>query len=202
MGLLEQLKKNLAGTKPRLWTLRPEILLSDNIPQPLHGLAPRVILGPSWWNKTRREAYASTDQHCIACGVHKYKARSRQWLEGHELYRIDYKKGSSTYIETVPLCHYCHSYIHDGRLTWLLQTGKIHQGKFIAIIQHGDRVLSACGLKRMSRPQREVEFATLFRQGKIAPWSKWHLVLNGKKYKTKFKDLDHYNRVHNKADED
>lgn len=165
---------------------------------PLHGLAPRVVLGKSWWDKTRKEAYATTNQHCIACGVHKYKARSKQWMEGHELYEIDYARGVSKYIETVPLCHYCHSYIHDGRLLWLLETNKIHLGKFVAIIKHGDRVLAENGLKRLSRIEREKEFEKLCRRGKVAEWSRWCLVVNGKKYKTKFKNREHYEQVQNR----
>lgn len=165
------------------WKLRPEVLLSPNIPKPMHGLAPRVILGTPWWDKTRKAAYASTNQRCIACGVHRNNAASRQWLEGHELYDTNYEQGRLTYIETVPLCHYCHNYIHDGRLWYLLQKGEVHQYKYAAIIQHGDKVLAEAGLRsKESHEERERRFAILDREGKIAPWSAWRLVLFGKEY--------------------
>jgi len=163
------------------WELQPEILQSLQIPKPMHGLAPRVVLGTSWWNKTRKAAYASTDYHCAACGVAKHLAKSRQWLEGHELYKIDYRKGQMVYVETVPLCTYCHHFVHPGRLQWLLETGRIHQSKYVGIITHGNRVLNQAGLKRLP------DYT-----GPCAAWEKWRLVVNGKRYKPVYKSLEHW----------
>lgn len=157
--------------KPRDWTPRPEVLLLPNIPKPMHGMPPRVILGDKWWRKTRKEAYASTNFHCIACEVHKSKAKARQWLEGHELFETDYKRGRLTYIETVPLCHYCHNYIHDGRLKALLDRGEVHHAKYAAILRHGDEVLARNGL---SKPLQVVS--------EIVKWEDWRLVLDGEEY--------------------
>lgn len=170
------LKKALAAAKTPFKT-RPEILLCPNIPKPLHGLAPRVILGEAWWNETRQAAYRSTGHHCIACGVHKRHAKYIQWLEGHELYKTDYKRGTLTYIETVPLCHSCHSFIHDGLMEALLRRGVIDLVKFNDVMDHGNRVLKAAKLRKNRRTPKV-----------IAPWSKWRLVLSGKEYPTRFKD--------------
>lgn len=60
----------------------PSILLHGNIPKPMHGTAPRVVLGQAWWNKERQAAYASTNYCCEACGVSKWEAQYHQWLEG------------------------------------------------------------------------------------------------------------------------
>lgn len=57
----------------------PWLLLHPNIPKPLHGLAPRVIKGEKWFNQTKREAKAKLNQHCWACGVHKYDAKYHHW---------------------------------------------------------------------------------------------------------------------------
>ena len=156
--------------------MRPEVLLHPNVPKPLHGVAPRVILGRAWWDATRQAAYESTDFHCVACGVHKTCAAFYPWLEGHELYEIDYRRGRMTYVETVPLCHACHSFIHCGRLKALFDKGEVTKVKFSAVMVHGQRVLREAGIK----PRQDDEV-------KMAAWSKWRLVLNGESYPPKFK---------------
>ncbi len=186
MTLKDSLKRFRKKSKPK-WKRRPEILLSDNVPQPMHGTAPRVILGQAWWDATRKKAYASCSYCCIACGVHKSQAKSKHWLEGHELYKIDYPNGKMIYIEAVPLCHFCHNYIHDGRLKHLLEKGKIYQQKYVAILKHGDTVLTAAGLKRQSREEREAIFVQRVLTNTTAPWKDWRLVIDGLEYPPKFK---------------
>jgi len=173
MDKKEDLNSVLRRGKALKWKLRPEVLQCGRIPEPLHGVAPRVVLGAKWWNATRQAAYKSTAYHCVACGVHKADARHRQWLEGHELYEVDYLLGTMTYLETVPLCHFCHNYIHSGRLAALLDEGKITHAKYTAIIQHGDAVLDAAGLRK---PEIVVEC--------VCPKAAdWRLVINGKEYR-------------------
>lgn len=187
MSLSERLQRGLVESKINHsqveWVPQPELLLCPNVPKPLHGVAPRIVLGSKWWNATRQAAYRSTDYHCLACGVAKVAAAYHQWLEGHELYEINYSKGRAVYLETVPLCHFCHNSIHDGRLLHLLQKGEIHQAKYVAILQHRDRVLAAAGLSKPSMGEREAEFFLMERAGKIAPWNKWRMIINGKQYK-------------------
>ena len=167
--------------------LRPELLLGSNVPRPMHGVAPRVILGSRWWNQERQAAYRSTKYHCLACGVWKHQALGRDWLEGHETYDIDYLKGQMVYVETVPLCHYCHNFIHDGRMRSLLAKGKLTHQKFTAIVQHGDSVLFAAKLSRARFEDREDAMADMILNGEVAPWPNWRLVLFGNKYPPKFK---------------
>lgn len=169
-----------------VWEREPKILLSPNIPKPMHGMAPRVVLGRVWWDKTRKEAYKSTAYHCKTCGVHKFKAKGRKWLEGHELYEVDYLLGRMYYLKTVPLCHYCHNYIHSGRLAAMLEAGDIHQSKFVAIIQHGDRVLTRAGLAGKIREEYS---------GPEADWEDWRLVVEGKEYLPKFKTFAQWRKA-------
>jgi hypothetical protein len=173
MGLAE----NIASIRP--WKCRPQVLLCANTAKPMHGVVPRVILGKEWWDREREAAYQSTNYHCVACGVHKNQAKEHRWLEGHEVYRVDYLKGRQTYIETVPLCYYCHSFIHSGRLRALLDKDEIEQEKYDAIISHGNLVLKEAGLKRMP-----------LYTGKIAPWEKWRLVLFGVEYPPLFPNYE------------
>jgi hypothetical protein len=190
---MEDLQRALKSQKQ--WRLRPEILLGDNIPKPMHGVAPREILGSSWWNQTRKAAYASTNFHCNACGVHKSQARFRKWLEGHELYEVNYLRGKMIYIETVPLCIACHSYVHDGRLRALLEKKEVSHQKFVAIIRHGEDVLKAAGLSRLSYEEREQALNERLLDGEVAPWSSWRLVLFGEEYPPKFKSEVQWRRA-------
>ena len=169
------------------WKLRPELLLCPNVPKSMHGMAPRVILGQKWWNNTRQKSYRSTNFHCQACGIWKHEARGKKWLEGHELYDIDYVKGRMSYVETVPLCNYCHNYIHDGRMLALLNKGKYRHSKYVSVIQYGDRVLAEARLKRLTHEERDNAILDAMLEGNVAQWRDWRLVLFGKLYPPKFK---------------
>lgn len=164
---------------------RPEVLLCPNVPKPLHGLAPRVVLGTKWWNETRQAAYRATDYHCITCGVWKYDARGPKWLEGHEVYEVDYAQGRSVYIETVALCHYCHNYIHDGRMQALVEKGRMPASKYVSIIIHGDAILRAAGL--VVPPPYE---------GLMAEWGDWRLVVYGKEYEPIYETFEQWCAAH------
>lgn len=153
----------------------PEILTHGCIPTPMHGLAPRVIRGPDWWDQERRRAYKEHQFHCWACGVHKLKAAFHRWLEGHERYEIDYERGRMTYVGCCALCHSCHSFIHSGRLTALLDAGQVSQEKFDAIMRHGASVMRTAGLEWPSEPDEEQ-----------VPWERWRLILGDDEYPPRF----------------
>ena len=159
--------------------LEPLLLAGPNIPLPLHGVAPRVVLGQKWWDRERRAAYRATGFHCLACGVHKSEAKFHRWLEGHEVYRIVYLSGVMTYERTVPLCHACHSYVHDGRLEYLKKSRMITFTKYAAVIQHGEAVLAAAGHSRLPRVERDREMTELLMSGRVAPSKSWRLVIPG-----------------------
>lgn len=176
MPLSDKVKSSLS----KGWKRRPEVLLQNNTVKPLHEVVPRLILGQQWWDRTRTVAYASTDWHCVACGVFKRDAKEHPWLEGHEVYTTDYKKGRQTYVETVPLCHYCHCFIHDGRLQILADKKLITKKKFRDVIAHGKDVLIAAGLNTCRTPPMV----------KMAKWEDWRLVLFGKEYPPKYKNYE------------
>lgn len=177
------LHKHLGSSAKWNGPLRPELLTFPGIPLPMHGVSPRVVLGSAWWNRERRKAFESTDFHCLACGISKYEAQAREWLEGHEVYKIDYKKGRMTFKEVVPLCHYCHAYCHPGRLDQLLMLGHIHHAKYAKIIQHGDAILLQANLSR------EIPDTPAYL---MAPWGKWRLVIGRRRFKPKYASYDEY----------
>lgn len=150
------------------WSRRPEVLCSPSIPLPMHGMAPRIILGQEWWDAERAAAFASTAQHCIACGIQRYKGNGP--LQGHEIYSIDFPKGRMTYVETVPLCETCHRFIHTGYLETQLVKGEILPRDYSSIMAHGWTILRDAGLARIGY------------RGEVAAWDKWRLVLQSKRY--------------------
>ena len=194
------IKGKLPQRKDNPLQLRPELLLHPNIVKPLHGVNPRTLYGTNWWNRERLKTYKSTNFHCLACGVHKTEAKSRQWLEAHEIYEIDYQKGIATFKEVVPLCNPCHMYIHDGRLNHLLEKGLIHQSKFVMVMKHGDAVLRKAGLERLSHEERDLAVLALEASGKLARWSDWRLILDGKKYEPIYKTYNEWVAAMNESD--
>lgn len=153
----------------------PSILCHPNIPKPLHGVAPRLIAGDSWWRKEREAAILASRWNCMACGTHLSQVLGKKnWLEAHEFYEYDYERGRLTYKKTVALCPYCHSFIHSGRLEVLRQTGAITEETYRAIVQHGQLILQAVGLLQKWRERHSVESRVF--------WQDWRMVFAGKEY--------------------
>jgi len=162
----------------------------------MHGVAPRVVLGDSWWNKTRQAAYSSTNFCCVACGVHKSVAKYRQWLEGHELYDIDYGAARMVYVETIPLCHLCHNYIHSGRLAALLSKGKITHAKFKAVMQHGEQIVEAIPQEISRKILNSQQQSIRKFQRTNPPWHSWRMEVDGVLHPPKYSSFQEWKIAH------
>jgi len=195
-------------------SLQPELLTHPNIPKPLHGMNPRSILGKNWWDNERQIAYKKHGYHCWACGIHKQDAKYHKWLEAHESYVINYVQGIVELKEIVALCYSCHNFIHSGRLWNMYCNNEITKEKIRDIINHGFKVLAQNKLK----PFFGTRYISLKLQGlnetkilliligegydvdepSVAKWDKWRLVFNGKEYKSKFKNINEWEKHYNK----
>lgn len=181
--------------------LKPEILSHPNIPKPLHGISPRTIMGQAWWDKTRRDVYASTNYHCIACGVPKESAKEHKWLEAHEFYKIDYTRGVVTIESIEPLCHFCHNFIHSGRLAMIIDK-EIPRGLAVEILEHGFFILSINKLKCFpgTLELAKVIGACTFKVKAYAvpedtvAWGDWRLVFRGIEYHSNFSCYDEWEK--------
>lgn len=60
--------------------LRPLIAM-PNLPRPLHGQAPRTLLGRKTWDAMRKACYAQADDTCEICGNKPENLRARHCLE-------------------------------------------------------------------------------------------------------------------------
>jgi hypothetical protein len=150
----------------------PNLLLHPNIPKPLHKCNPRSVLGQDWWDEQRQFAYSKASYHCEACGVHKRMAKYHDWLEAHEIYDIDYRKGTATFVRLAALCHSCHNYIHSGRMQALVNKKQFAAEKQQYILERGDKLTK--GLRRPPEPSY------------VAPWDQWKLIVEGIEYERYF----------------
>lgn len=176
--------------------LKPSILCHPNIPKPMHGLNPRIIMGKEWWDVERQKVYASTNYHCVACGVPKIDAKKHKWLEAHEFWHIDYNTGICEITSIEPLCHYCHNFIHSGRLRMILGKEK-SENEVKEILEHGLAILAQHKLKcfpytlelaqNLDCNTYKVKSYRLPRD--TVAWSDWKLIWNGNEYKSKHKNF-------------
>ena len=96
------------------------LLTMPNIPHPMHNMAPRTILGAATWNHMRNRCYFESGYQCEICGEkvatefyengavkHQYHddgTLPKRALHAHELYDIDYDKGTMTFVRAVAIC--------------------------------------------------------------------------------------------------
>lgn len=183
--------------------LEPSVLMHPSIPKPLHEVNPRNIMGKAKWDILRQQVYASTDYHCIACGVAKAEAKGFKWLEAHEFYDIDYHKGTVTIKQIIPLCHYCHNFIHSGRLKMIMGKKKSVE-EVVAILQHGFDILAEnslrCFYPTLIFAQQLEDFAYINTHnvqpydvsGSSVKWEDWRLIWDGVEYPPKYKSYEEW----------
>ena len=168
--------------------VRPELLMQPNIVKPLHSVAPRTIMGQWWWDRQRQRCYEKNNFHCYSCGVHKSDAPFRQWLEAHESYKIDLENCRYTLDELVGLCHACHNFIHSGRMLSLVNQGKASRYRMETILDWGNNLLAFNGLDKSKAWWKKDGIFQQFFPEHIGTWNKWHLILDGEKFYSPFKD--------------
>ncbi len=81
----------------------PRILTMPNVPDSLHGQAPRTLLGNATWTKMRKRCYYDADYTCEACG----KDLHNETCHAHELYSYDFVECEAKFERCVCLCPQC-----------------------------------------------------------------------------------------------
>lgn len=145
---------------------RPELLACCPIPLPMHGTAPRIVMGRKWWREVRDAALQSTHYRCAACG----EASPR--LDCHEVYDVDHLLGRMTYLETVPMCVECHAYCHPGYLDIQVREGVVSRQYQIHVKNRGDEILRVARVRRKQSLPPDL----------IAEWSDWRLVVGDREF--------------------
>lgn len=149
----------------------PKLLAHPNIPHELSGVAPRVILGDLWWEKTKEQVKRSTDFHCKACGRHRSEDAFHNWIECHEVYWFDYKNNVAKFERVVPLCHTCHSFIHSGRLIALYEEDEevVTYKKVQTVLEHGFALCAQFGVRPFYTTVEAALFIDMFKGDEKIP---------------------------------
>lgn len=191
------------------------IITMPNVPRPLHGMPPRKIMGQKEWDKMRKRCYYDAEYKCEVCGAEP----ERGGLDAHELYSVDWKEGTSTFVRCVALCKKCHSFIHSGRLITLYKQGNpLYTREYLlSVVEHGFKLISehnkkyndklrAYGtfLEYLKVPSITHDIAGLIKKyhisfytepEHIAKWGEWRLVWRGKEYYTPYKNQGEWQKA-------
>lgn len=196
--------------------LRPLIAM-PNIPKPCHSLAPRTVLGATAWNKMRKECYEKANDTCEICGECPEDKRKRH---AHEVYVIDYEKGTCTFIGVFCICALDHlGAIHTGRAVTLWSKGSplatkefLLEGaeKAFSMIQsynkeHNANVrLYSTYIEYLKHDELREPMLELIKKydvkfysedpKKMAKWGEWKLIIDGEEYPTPYKNEKEWQR--------
>lgn len=197
------------------WAPREEsgapLITMPNIPKPLHGRAPRVVLGDKWWNLVRKHCYLKADDTCEICGEKPEHLRNRH---AHELYKINYRIGTSEFIKPVCVCYTCHCLgIHTGRALTLYKQGNplFPKEALLNGAEHAFKLVSdwnkahpkktplrvyATWLEYLRQPELEKPMRELIekynikfyteKESRCANWGDWKLIIAGNEYPTPY----------------
>lgn len=190
------------------------VLGMPNIPHPLQGpgCQPRTIAGTKNWDIMRKKCYEDAGYKCEVCG---YEHQAPADLHAHELFDIDYEKGTSTFVRLICLCPMCHlRFIHSGRALTMYKNGDplYSKDRLLEGVEHGFKLISeynkthkrqiyvfsaiADYLKEpeLREPMEKlinhyhISFYKPVAGKKQATWSDWKLIWNGREYRTPYAD--------------
>lgn len=198
------------------------VLTMPNLPKPTHGpnMQPRTIFGAHQWDITRKKCYVKAGYKCEACGADVSASGAPNC---HELFDIDYKKGTSTFARCICLCRSCHILtIHSGRAITLYKHGSpLYPAK--ALLDAAEKSFSLIHDWNVRHPyapelkmyatfldylkQEELRPAmeeliqrysiSFWREDekKMAKWGDWKVVIGGKEYPTPYKTYEDWEKA-------
>lgn len=132
-------KKKLKWSCPK--TGGAPLLTMPNIPKPMHGLAPRIIMGEAAWTKVRKKAYFDAGYRSEISGKLCAEPGS---LHAHEVYDINYKTGLCTFKRVCAITPQEHVYfIHSGRMLtlWKGKNPMYTTEKVLAGVENGFKLI-------------------------------------------------------------
>lgn len=126
----------------------PRLLLHSSPPDALYAITPRTIMGNQWWAEQKSAAVVKQNRQCYTCGAKESQLKFP--LEAHEHYDINYTNGRVKLVKVVALCHFCHDYIHDGRIYSQVKRNNLDDSSnirslgsyYCKVIERGENLIS------------------------------------------------------------
>lgn len=204
------------------------LLTMPNVPHPLHGLAPRTIIGTTEWNKMRKACYEEHEDTCEICGQKLSGSRKSDLPlhNAHEVYDYDYETYTATFVRPVCICPRCHNFIHSGRAITCYQnhTPLWTKEAMLDLAEHGFKLISEWNKQHpddeplkvfeaveswLEEPSLEGELKALVKQYGIdfyyvprtdrkSDWKRWKLVYDGVEYYSPYKNQREWQRAMDK----
>ena len=217
MGSLKKLIKQYDVKLITKWAppegddLRPLIAM-PNLPRPTHALAPRTVLGTKTWNYIRKSCYAKADNTCEICGDKPDNLRHRH---AHEVYEIDYEKGTVKFVRAFCICALDHlGCIHTGRAITLFKQGNpLYPKEFL--LEGAEKAFKTISEYNKDNPGADLRAYVTFLEylkceelkvpmeelikkydvkfymedeKKMAKWKDWKLIVGDEEYPTPYED--------------
>lgn len=190
------------------------LITMPNVPKPLHGLPPRVIMGKTTWDHVRKKCYYDAGYKCEVCGCEPPKGQ----LHAHELYSYDYKAGTGKFERCIAICKQDHDFIHSGRLITLYKQGNLLYPKeyVLGVVEKGFKLIHDYNCTHRNKEPLRV-YSTFLEYLKVdsihdemvelldkydikfyqhpdegAAWGDWRLILGNKEYPTPYADMNEW----------
>ena len=190
------------------------LITMPNVPKPLHGLPPRVIMGKTTWDHVRKKCYYDAGYKCEICGEEPPKGQ----LHAHELYSYDYLAGTGKFERCIAICKKDHDFIHSGRLITMLKNNNILYPReyVLSVVEKGFKLIHDYNcMHRNKKPLRafstfleylkvpsihddmvalidkyDIQFYDM--PSKVADWADWKLLIGEREYPTPYANMDEW----------
>lgn len=201
------------------------LITMPNVPQPLHGINPRSLMGEAKWDELRMKLYLESRYKCEICG----RALDDKSIQLHELYSYNRAKREAIFQKYIVVCKLCHNAIHSGRmLSFYKNQNLIFTKEYVLeVIENCFKLVGEYNVKNetvlrlyhtflkflyLADLEKEVrELIAKYNikfydwQGKLGDWRQWHLIWNGKKYYSPYLNSEHWRDamwIHNSSGDD
>lgn len=205
------------------WTAPKEdgapIITMPNVPAPLHGLAPRTILGNATWTHMRKKCYFDADYKSQISGIDLDGSNSDLKCNAHELYSYDYTKGTAYFERAVCISPVEHNFIHSGRMLTMYKKGNplMPKAYLLKAVENGFKIIhdwnkSHPNGKQLRAYATLADYATtpgiadeicelidkydikFYKEDPqyTAKWGEWSLIVGNKEHPTPYKDREEW----------